>query len=99
MAKQFPDVNGKHGAPMGRPSFGFLEDCKPKSVSVFRMRMTGAYDDGGAYWGLPSNVYCARSDDGEYQQFTRASNRIEALKKLEITPDYVHVLKDKRGVK
>jgi hypothetical protein len=50
--KIITDVSCKYGAPMGRLSFG-----KPNGKKVFdrAVPMIGAYDKGGAYWGIPSN--------------------------------------------
>ena len=40
----------------------------------------GAYDPGGAYWGAPSNLWCAwgETSTGQIQVFVRASDRQEA---------------------
>jgi len=85
MGKQFADVNCKYGAPMGRDYFG-IETNHPKGISLFQVNLVdGGYDDGGAYWGTPNNLYCARdtkTNGKEYQQFTRAKNRREAAENL-----------------
>lgn len=94
MAKKLSEVDGTYGAPMGRHSYGILENCDPKSVSVSKIRLdSGGYDEGGAYWGIPNNLYYAHDDNYCYEQFVRAWSREEALEKLGITPDYLHVLK------
>jgi len=62
---------GRHRYIVGRNSFD--ERCR-----CFRLRLIGGgcYDDGGAYWGSPANVYCAMN--GEFQDFTRAESRADA---------------------
>lgn len=45
----------------------------------------GGYDRGGAYWGAPSNLWCAFDKDGNYYGFTRAMNRTIAKEKFPIT--------------
>jgi hypothetical protein len=77
LENQFPSVDGKYGAPMGRPNYGGYEG---RPVEVFRVRaVDGGYDDGGAYWGdLNGNpLYCARNDF--CQRFVRAKTREEAI--------------------
>lgn len=89
--KQFKDVDCSRGAPMGRYEIGLAENCAPRSVSLFRVRLNGDYDDGGAYWGSDKGgprLFCARSDDcGEtqYRAFVRAFTRIEAARALHLT--------------
>ena len=76
--RQFSDVNGKYGAPMGRREFGTPEG----KAQLFRVKMVdGDYDDGGAYWGgRPSEpLYCLRSLESEH--FFRARSRREAAGK------------------
>jgi len=47
--------------------------CKP--LRCFRLRFVDCcYDEGGAYWGMPANVYCATNEHGALL-FCRASNR------------------------
>lgn len=75
---QAPAGYSIYGAPMGRhsqippDSNGFKKRCR-----CFRLRFRdGGYDEGGAYWGTPANVYCATN--GEYEQYIRAGSRTEA---------------------
>jgi hypothetical protein len=90
--KQFEEVSCKYGAPMGRYTYGQAKDCKDNSISLFRVKLNGDYDDGGAYWGgYPSKpLYCARcldpyqSPDDRYRGFTRANSRAEAARELMI---------------
>ena len=75
---QLPDVSSARGAPMGRPT---ITDGLDEPLRCFRLRfIDGCYDEGGAYWGMPANVYCATND--EAQLFCRASNRKEAKEKF-----------------
>ena len=92
-AKQFDAVSCKYGAPMGRAEHGTIADCAPRSVALFRVRLSDGYDDGGAYWGsdrpwmgTTGALYCARSRDGTYRRFMRARSRTEAAIELQI-PD------------
>ena len=85
--KQFDDVPGTYGAPMGRAEYGIIENCEDGSIELFRVRLLGDYDDGGAYWGggFGTNpLYCARTRDGSYRQFVRAISRSRAAEDLEI---------------
>lgn len=81
MGKQFSDVNCSLGAPMGRAAYG-----DPNGHELFRLFKvqldSGGYDDGGAYWGLPNNIYCAQGED--FQRFVRADSREEAADELNI---------------
>ena len=71
---QLPDVDSSRGAPMGR-----LHWCEnPRArCRVFRLRMVdGGYDQGGAYWGAPANIYACQSQaEDTVQLFTRATSR------------------------
>ena len=80
---QFPSVDSHRGAPMGRPTSKLGET--PKGVRLFKVRLdAGGYDDGGAYWGLSNNIWCAQCPEGG-QEFTRASSRISAAAKLHLS--------------
>lgn len=71
---QLPPACCERGAPLGRREWAgdFTEPCR-----CFRLRfIDGAYDEGGAYWGLPANVYCALS--AGTRLFVRAGSRREA---------------------
>lgn len=77
------------GANMGRPDYRGDPD---RSYKFFmqRIRMHDyAYDAGGAYWGGPSNLYCAwvkDEEDGDVRVFVRAGSRNEA--KTKVRGDY-----------
>jgi hypothetical protein len=84
MSKQFPDVSSRYGAPMGRRADGYLETNIARFVRLFRVRLdSGGYDDGGAYWGTGTPLFCAIDDDGN-RQFVRAYHRTRAALMLGI---------------
>lgn len=65
------DVNTKYGAPMGRPNVG----CEPDDIKVYTRRVPmidGAYDRGGAYWGIGKPLYVRFTLDLSYVEFFRA---------------------------
>ena len=72
---QFSNVSSSRGAPMGRTSYG-----QPTGkAQLFKVNMVdGGYDDGGAYWGSGTPLYCLRSEDCE--RFLRAESRYQAFK-------------------
>lgn len=85
MSRQFPLVSTRYGAPMGRHSSPSLNDA-PRSVRLFKVRLdSGGYDDGGAYWGFPDNIYCAMDNEGSIQT-VRAGSRNQAAINLDIAP-------------
>lgn len=68
-----------YGAPLGRSTCPHLDGSK---VRVWRVNIdSGGYDDGGAYWGLGSPLYCAE-DDGDFRIFLRACDRANAQLEL-----------------
>jgi hypothetical protein len=83
MGKQFSNFSSQYGAPMGRPTTG---DAPRDKVSLFRVTMIdGAYDDGGAYWGMGMPLFCARGEavnGDEFQRFVRAGSRAKAAEAL-----------------
>ena len=82
--KPFPikDVPCKYGAPMGRRS-----SLHPGNDSPIKLHLRyvpfvdGCYDQGGAYWGSPANLYVAWGHDLNYPDeplvefYCRASSR------------------------
>jgi hypothetical protein len=82
---QLDKVDCSRGAPMGRRSVGDVNDCADGTISLFKVRLNGDYDDGGAYWGgYPAkDLYCARFDS-HYVAFARAYSRHEAAGMLGI---------------
>lgn len=90
-SKQFPDVNSRYGAPLGRRSTPSNRPEEAASVRLFRVRIDAqGYDDGGAYWGLGEPLWCC-TDDGGYQEFIRAGNRFHAAAILGLHPAVVKV--------
>jgi hypothetical protein len=80
-------VNCQYGAPMGRRSYGLIQNCEARTVRLFRVNLDqGGYDNGGAYWGTGEPIYCA-TDDADYFETVRASNRDHAALLLNIEPD------------
>lgn len=75
-------VNSRYGAPMGRSA----QHATGTPGLVFELEWCplddGGYDAGGAYWGIPDNLWCAEGSlDGEelVRYFLRASNRTDAM--------------------
>ena len=68
-------VDCRRGAPMGRRNVG----TRPKDKRVFdcRVPMTdgGAYDKGGAYWGIGVPLRVAYTKDLSFIKFYRAHER------------------------
>lgn len=76
-------VDSKYGAPMGRPNVGSYPptvtsgpNCKifkKNQVKVFdcAVPMNGAYDRGGAYWGLGNQLRVQYTKDLSYIKFYR----------------------------
>ena len=88
MARQFDRVNCRFGAPMGRCDTVPALDETRRTVRLFRVNLdSGGYDDGGAYWGLPSRpgdrLWCARDSDGG-EVFVRAVDRLQACFMLDL---------------
>jgi hypothetical protein len=83
------NVSSKYGAPMGRPG----QDLKIVAAKLHLERVPfvdSCYDQGGAYWGSPANLYCAWGEaDGEtIAYYLRANSRQQAKAKLqELFPD------------
>jgi hypothetical protein len=71
------DVSCRYGAPMGRRS------DNPDLFDGIKIRLCrvhlydGAYDKGGAYWGMGKPLYCAWGENSEEQLvcYFRADNR------------------------
>ena len=77
-------VNTQYGAPMGRANVGIRPTtitsgrnnriCKRNQVAVFdcRVPVSGAYDKGGVYWGIGSELRVSYTKDLSYINFYRA---------------------------
>ena len=90
---------------MGRGSYGDVGKRPKKSdgtddigpeigkpgnlIRLFKVRLTDGYDDGGAYWGWPDDLWCARCDG--YRDFTRAYDRHMAAEKLGIANENLYI--------
>ncbi|MBS1722489.1 MAG: hypothetical protein JSS66_05720 [Armatimonadetes bacterium] len=77
-------MNCSRGAPMGRST-----DKEGIEHPLYLQRVTFVdycYDRGGAYWGLPQNLWCAFNEEGT-RLFTRASTRHEAAENLRANHD------------
>ncbi len=83
MGKQFNNVSCAYGAPMGRHSAPDLDTTRG-TVRLFKVNLdSGGYDDGGAYWGHGSPIYCALDRNGDIQT-VRADSRAHAAFLLDI---------------
>lgn len=82
---EFTKVHSRYGAPMGRATQVEHESDAAEKFKLSRVRLnSGGYDDGGAYWGAPSNLWvaeCETDRDGEHlytRLFLRAPDRDQA---------------------
>lgn len=78
----FAHVSGRYGAPMGRHNISSpanLQDLK--RLACKHQGGSEGYDRGGAYWGLPANVYAvwARIDGEVVCTYIRAVSRQAAI--------------------
>jgi len=64
-------VNGKYGAPHGRPSVGTAPKDGTRIYDQYIPMSEPAYDRGGAYWGIPNNVRVKFTKDLSYIEFYR----------------------------
>lgn len=71
MMTQLSNVSSKYGAPMGRHSDNISMSEEPGTLHYVSID-EGGYDNGGAYWGLGTSLWCAVTEDG--QAFFRASD-------------------------
>ena len=80
MGRVTPNINrrlsnacNEYGSNMGRHEY------KPYTLTkcyIQQVHLTEGYDTGGAYWGSPSNLWCAYStDDAAVEIFVRAPSR------------------------
>lgn len=77
------------GSAMGRREVRPEAPCK---VRIRRVRLdSGGYDDGGAYWGTPGNLWQARGDDGEsaVSLYCRANSKAEAIAAFASRPNVI----------
>lgn len=79
----------QYGAQMGRRNI-IPNNCHPMICKLYlqKLHMNGPYDEMGAYWGLPQDIYMAfnlEEDGDEVQVYVRANNHEqakEAVRKL-----------------
>lgn len=93
------NASSSRGAQMGRPDFYPVSWAETPRLYLRKLRMCGDYDSpGGAYWGVPQNMWVAFSKSPmvcrpsgymlramvshQVQLFTRANSRNEAKMKL-----------------
>lgn len=84
------NLDCKYGAPMGRraywphaPRDSDLTEKLSFKLYLHRLEFTdGGYDQGGAYWGAPADVYRAIDEENTFCCYVRANSREEAMKKL-----------------
>ncbi len=72
ISKVIPSLDSRRGAPMGRTSIGE----KPTDKRVYDRYVPmcsccGAYDKGGAYWGLGNRLRVSFTADLSYVKFYR----------------------------
>lgn len=76
LESRLDSVVSPYGAPMGRA--GGASRVPEGPVTVFRANLdSGGYDDGGAYWGLPNDLFCA-TDGDQFREFLRATSKEDA---------------------
>jgi hypothetical protein len=75
----------QYGASMGRRSDSVASFEGASKARLCRVPLDrGGYDPGGAYWGTPSNLWCATAEGDEYQleHYLRAPSREAAKAKF-----------------
>lgn len=77
-------VNATYGAPMGRHSDN-PANFDGLSVTLSAVHLIDGYDDGGAYWGIGTPLFCAigESDEEQLIHYFRQPNRAAAVTYLE----------------
>lgn len=80
----FPEVSCQYGAPMGRRGDNPSNLQDVKRLHARRQGGGDGYDKGGAYWGLPSNVWgvWAWMNGEAVVTYVRACSRKEAIEKV-----------------
>lgn len=82
------NASSASGAAMGRRNL--IPDDRQNAdplLHLTKVRMSDGYDSGGAYWGLPHNLYCAEGEHGDYtvRLFVRAANHESAKQEVQKT--------------
>jgi len=71
------EVSTRSGAPMGRSDIG-TPPAPPTRIFDAAVPMRGAYDVGGAYWGLGPQLRVAYTKDLSYVEFYRLGDERRA---------------------
>ena len=71
--KIITELSCKYGAPMGRPCVGKTPKDKRIFDCAVPMGSQGAYDRGGAYWGIGKQLRVSYTKDLSYIEFYRAN--------------------------
>lgn len=97
-----PKVNVSRGAPYGRAYFNESPGIACRG-GILPLAMNEGYDSGGAYWGLPNNVWVAqysyfkkateteRSREFEGRVFVRAETRKQAIRLVNLTKGWKNI--------
>lgn len=75
---RLPKVSCKYGAPMGRTDLNHHLDGDHKfHLHQVAMSSDGAYDTGGAYWGIGAPLYFAYNEGEEVteEMYVRSASR------------------------
>lgn len=77
---KLPNLDCSRGAPMGRPEFHRFDlgNTVVQFVLQYVPFFDGGYDEGGAYWGFPYDLYRAVSVEHNIEMFIRAESREKA---------------------
>ena len=83
-------VDTSRGAPMGRFCDPITTSIRKARVHRVKMSSCGAYDEGGAYWGVGTPLYRAvwEHESGFIcERFVRANSREEAILEFGLEPE------------
>lgn len=72
-------VGNKYGAPMGRPDIDDEDAETGHALTLRHVPLSLGYDNGGAYWGWPADLWCAWNPERSIIKFVRAPNRAAAI--------------------
>jgi hypothetical protein len=75
----FARVDGRYGAPHGRVSDAPGNFVDAPKLFAHHQGGGDGYDRGGAYWGLPSDVWAVWTPGGEAVIYVRAASRDSAI--------------------
>ena len=89
----FARVSARYGAPMGRPGKDFVDPDFGRLCARHQGGSDG-YDKGGAYWGLPHNVWAVwiAGQGPETVSYVRANSRLDAIAKAMNLPGSAYAL-------